>query len=151
MKMLVGVFVPAALCVLELSCIDFGQNVGPCVAIYRDAALHIAGVNDAKTSAAIAKTRISDFQINGVKRPAHYFTGFATAYNLSAEDTVLHCTVPCGFGEEASTYQFTISAPGYRDTTLLVYAQHARRESRNGGCPVIFSEGSRFRFQIDPR
>ncbi len=151
MKKLAFVVTLAAICVLEFSCLDFGQNVGPCIVIYRDAALHFESVTDAKTSAAIAKIRIRDIQINGVKQRDHYFTGFSTAYNLSAEDTVLYCIMPCGFGEEAGTYQFTASAPGYRDTTLTLHAQYARRESQPGGCPTILAGGTRVRFQMEPQ
>jgi hypothetical protein len=67
--------------------------------------------------------------------------------NISVEDSILICTIPCGFGTMEGVYEISISADGYRDLTLSTLAKY---DELKGGCPSSSSGGHSIGFSLYP-
>lgn len=120
---------------------------GPCVHTVEDPIIHIDQVTDAKTG-----SNIREFRITSVLRDTFNVDMLqlknSVSYNVVLFDNVLFCNTPCGFGSNRGTYSLAISAPNYKDTTIVIQAKYA---VFNGGCPSSNSGGTVFNFQLSPK
>lgn len=81
-------------------------------------ALEVTAAKNARTGAPVSRVVLSDILLNGspVPDPQYYLVPERLARGVVLEGDTLVCDVPCAFGKDAGTYQFTISAPGYKPT-----------------------------------
>lgn len=96
---------------LALSC-NINQ-VGPCVHTYREPVLTIQRAIDASGNG-VATVLLDSLSLDG--RPLGPPFGLVTiepAFRITADSSVLTCSLPCGFGTEPGRYEFRTFAPGY--------------------------------------
>lgn len=136
--MLLFLFLP-----LLLAC---EPQMGPCVHIYEDPILTIQTVTSEETGDAISPLIIDELKLDSNEIDIVFMMGGITK-NLTFSDSLLICTVPCGFGTEEGTYEMTVSADGYNDSTVSTQAKYENSES---GCPGSSSEGSQISFTLTP-
>lgn len=120
---------------------------GPCVHTYEDPIIHIDRVTDIVTGSSIRAFQITSALIDTFNVDLALLKTSAF-YNVVLFDSALICNTPCGFGTNAGTYTLTITAPNYRDTTIVIQAKYA---VFNGGCPSSNSGGTVFNFQLSPK
>ena len=120
---------------------------GPCVHTYEDPIIHIDRVTDIVTGSSIRAFQITSALIDTFDVDLALLKTSAF-YNVVLFDSVLICNTPCGFGTSGGTYTLSISAPNYKDTTIVIQAKYA---VFNGGCPSSNSGGTVFNFQLSPK
>jgi hypothetical protein len=120
------------------------QNIGPCVHIYEEPILTIESISGGVDGNEISQAYIYNIKIDSAKRDPVLITGEASK-NISVEDSVIVCSVPCGFGTEDGEYQFSVTADGYPDTTITSNAKYGKSK---GGCPSSSSEGIKISFSL---
>lgn len=113
-------------------------TMGPCVHIYEDPVLTISSVTAGKNGESISQITITDVQVDGAAQSPDQLTG-EVSENISVDDSAIVCTVPCGFGTLEGSYEFTVSADGYRDSEAMTQASYSTNE---GGCPSRSADGS---------
>lgn len=112
--------------------------------IYDEPILIIESITDEVNGHTISQAYIYNIKIDGTKRDLVFLTG-EVSNNISVEDSVIVCSVPCGFGTEGGEYQFSVSADGYEDTTITRDAKYGESQ---GGCPSKSSGGTRISFNL---
>lgn len=118
--------------------------MGPCVHIYEDPVLTIQSVTSNETGDAISPIFIHELKLDSMGMDILFMMSGITK-NLTFSDSLVTCTVPCGFGTEEGVYELTISAEGYNDSTVSTQAKY--RNSK-GGCPSSSSGSARFSFTL---
>jgi len=124
-----------------------GNGIGPCVHTYEDPVIHVNQVTDLVKGQAIGAFKVTSALRDTFTVDAIILKGYV-AYNAVVFDSVLICNTPCGFGIDEGTYTLSISAPNYRDTTIVVQAKYAVFK---GGCPSSNSGGTIVNFQMQPQ
>ena len=134
---------------LVLSAILIGcqSNIGPCIHNYEDPILTIQSVYSAENGDEINIVKISDVKIDNVSRALSSFDN-DVSNNIVVDDSLLICTIPCGFGIEVGTYEISFSADGYRDSTISTTAKYNKSK---GGCPSSSSDGTKRSFSLSPQ
>ncbi len=135
------------LLVLSAFLISCQSNIGPCVHNYKDPILTIQSVNSAENGDEINSVRISEIKIDNVSRRLSSFDD-DISNNISVDDSLLICTISCGFGIEAGIYEISFSADGYRDSTISTTAKYNKSK---GGCPSSSSDGTKISFSLNPQ
>lgn len=120
---------------------------GPCVHTYEDPVIHIDQVTDVVTGTSINAFQITSALIDTFNLDVASLR-ISVSYNVVVFDSVLICNTPCGFGTSGGIYTLSISAPNYKDTTVVIQANYA---VFNGGCPSSNSGGTVFNFQLSPK
>ena len=141
----------AHIIILILICVVTACNSpnisGPCVHTYEDPVIHIDRVADVVTGTSISAFQITSALIDSFNLDAASLRS-SVSYNAVVFNSVLICNTPCGFGTTAGTYTLSISAPNYKDTTIVIQANYT---VFNGGCPSSNSGGTVFNFQLSPK
>lgn len=135
-----------------ISCDQFKEDnqIGPCVHTYEDPVLHIKSVKNKNTGTDILEIQIHSLQKDGIpikvdSTSSAYLIQASKGYNVTIRDSNLVCGIPCGFGFDEGSYQFVVSADGFRDTIIAVNAKYAVFK---GGCPSSNSGGSQINIQL---
>jgi len=126
------------------SCEPPGTNVGPCVHIFEEPILTIQSVNSAETGNLISTIEIFDVTIDDIDRDATFLTQ-EMSENITIEDSVFICSIPCGFGTLEGTYQFSVKSEGFQDTVISENATYNKSE---GSCPSSSSDGAKINFSL---
>jgi len=126
------------------SCEPPGSGLGPCVHIFEEPILTIQSVNSAETGNSLSTIVLFEVTIDGIGRDATYLTQ-EMSENITIEDSVLICSIPCGFGTLEGIYQFSVKSEGFKDTLITENATYNKSE---GGCPSSSSEGSKITFSL---
>ncbi len=125
---------------------NLGSTVGPCVHTFEEPVLTIKSVSSTVTGNAISSVEIFEIKIDSLSGyPASLIDEISN--NISVKDSILICTIPCGFGIMEGLYEISISANGYRDLTLSTLAKY---DELNGGCPSSSSGGQSISFSLSP-
>lgn len=120
------------------------QGVGPCVHIYEEPILSIVSVSDEDHGNEISQITISDIYIDDeIQNPLQLVD--QTSTNVAVEDSLIICSVPCGFSTREGNYQFTVYAEGYNEATISAEANYGTSE---GGCPSTSSDGTTISFTL---
>jgi hypothetical protein len=127
-----------------MSCSPRENYVGPCVHMFGDPILTIESVSSTENGAPISTINLFDIKIDNVSRNP-LFLAQEMSENITVVDSVLNCTIPCGFGTEDGTYQFTVSAEGFSDSTFTILSEY---NTFVGGCPSSSSDGTRMSFSL---
>jgi|AntRauTorcE11897_2_1112592.scaffolds.fasta_scaffold40294_2 hypothetical protein len=131
---------------LIYSCEPTGSSIGPCVHTYEEPVLTIQSVSSAETGNKISTLEIFNVKIDNVSgNPASLID--EVSENISVEDSILICTIPCGFGTMEGTYEFAVKADGFKDSIIYKSAQYNKLE---GGCPSSSSDGTKISFSLIP-
>lgn len=109
-----------------------GSQVCPALdVVSRDPLWLIRSVRHGQSGAAVPQVTLSDIVILGGRQTAadmQFFAKHQLSRNISADGDRLICTVECTFGGEQGPWEFTISAPGFRDKRVSYDMQYSGRE-----------------------
>lgn len=121
------------------------SQLGPCQIIYEEALITIVRAEDAATHAPVPRVSIRSISRDQqpIADPGVLTRVGAPVRGTTINGSELVCEVVCSFGVQEGTYRMSLSASGYRDTTITVQAKYARNNSASGGCPVRASGGIR--------
>ena len=128
MKLITGALL---LAFTVVSCSLFESDYGPCIHNFEDPVLVIASVTSAEDDSTIEEVIISKVSIDSNLISTQDLV-LEFSENIILKDSVLTCTIPCGFGTNEGLYELTFSAQGYFDLTLSTLAEY---NNINGGCP----------------
>jgi hypothetical protein len=116
-----------------------GDRLGPCVHTYREPILLISSVRSGANGTALGTVYIDSLTLQHGFSPEREWS--TREYErLTFEGDRYRCEVVCGFGDEAGTYRFRVSAPGHTPMRVTVDAEY--REF-HGGCPSWNDRGTR--------
>jgi hypothetical protein len=116
-----------------------GDRLGPCVHTDREPILLISSVRSGTSGPAIGTVYIDSLTLqDGFSPEREWFT--REYERLTFEGDRYRCDVVCGFGDEAGTYRFRVTAPGHTPIRISVNADY--REF-HGGCPSWNDGGTR--------
>ena len=135
------------LTMMALTGCSMGYGCGAGYAV-NNPALEITTVNDSHTGAAISHIVLSSIRFNGVAvTDLQSLTLPQLARGITVAGDTLACDVPCAFGTNAGTYQFTATAAGYKSAS----------EEFKGGpilnadtCPTSTIGSTQIKFTLDP-
>lgn len=119
-------------------CENDNNKVGPCVHEYREAIFHITALTDSASGSTISFASISNLKINGNQHTSFFGS---INYGIVSADGIFYCNFPCGFGIEPGSYEFDISADGYK--TKHVIFNNIDYSIYEGGCPSYNDGGVR--------
>lgn len=109
--------------------------------------LQIQSVNSAETGDEVSSLEIFDVKIDSVNGEPAFFIQDVSE-NITVEDSILVCTLPCGFGTHEGTYQFAVNADGFKVTVIT---KNAKYNKLKGGCPSSSSDGTKISFSLNPQ
>lgn len=110
-------------------------------------------VTNAVTQAAIPQIMMRSFTIDGrvIANPRALIEGLGVpARNATVNGQDLVCDIVCAFAVEQGRYVMTVSAAGFRDTTVTLDAKYSRKESGSGGCPLRLFDGTKVQLALTP-
>ncbi|MCL5738613.1 MAG: hypothetical protein M1303_08275 [Bacteroidetes bacterium] len=129
--------------VTQLSC--NGNQIGPCVHIYKEPILHIESVQNSKTGAGILTITLTNIMIDTLE--ANLLSLIAESKGVAVLDSCLVCNPPCSFGTQGGDYYFKVTATGYRDTVITCHPSYS---IVHGGCPSSSDGGLRINIAMEP-
>jgi hypothetical protein len=127
-----------------ISCDSDDYITGPCEHVVEDPVIHINRVTDAGGGVFLREFKITSALMDSIPVDALFLKG-PVAYNSVVFNGELICNPPCGFGATEGTYVLHVSAPNYRDTSIVICASYANFK---GGCPSSNSDGTLFNFEM---
>jgi len=128
-------------------------QLGPCEVEYKDPLLTIASARNKVSLQAVPVVTFQEIRFEGsAVRDLRFLTETgAPVGGVTAAGTSLTCALTCFFAASEGRYSMTVSAPGYRDTTVTVDGAYAIRERVNGGCPLRLSKGVSIDLSLSPQ
>ena len=121
-------------------------TIGPCVHINEEPILSIQSVHSIDAQTDISSIVIFDVFIDGVSISPSFFIDDLSE-NISVEDSLITCSIPCGFGTMEGTYLFSVTADGYQESTIT---QNVAYGTSGGSCPSSSSNGTKISFSLIP-
>lgn len=146
-----GLALAALLTVGDAAC--NGNQVGPCGVFPQEPVIAITRVTNAATQTAIPRVTIRSISIDGrsITDPRALIEGLGVpTKNATVSGQDLVCDIDCAFAVEQGRYVMTLSAGGYRDTTVTLDARYRRSESGSGGCPLRLFDGAEVQLTLTP-
>lgn len=131
-----------------------GADLSPCPApTFVDPILTISSVRNTQTNDALPSVTLKDLRIGTVRITTanDIVLAGAPARNAVAEGSTIVCTLACGFGAAEGTYGFTLSRPGFVDTTVSAVAGYRSEEQNANGCPTRLANGTSVSFTMSPQ
>ena len=118
------------------------NQLGPCEVVFEEPLLTVSRVSAAGSGAMLSPVLIRSISFNGAPIASldAVLVG-GPSPNITPVGSDLRCTVSCGFATREGRYQFTVTYPGYRDTTLTVPARYSRKTGGSNGCPTRIAGG----------
>lgn len=143
-----GAVLGAALLLMTLNGCSAGFGCGAGFSV-NNAALEITGITDARTHAALSRVVLSNFRLNGTTvTDLQSLVPPQLAHGVTTDGDTLVCTIPCAFGRDAGTYQFTATASGYKP------ADEAFKGApifNDGSCPNFTIGSTQIQFALEPQ
>ncbi|MEQ9092441.1 MAG: hypothetical protein RIE52_15210 [Balneola sp.] len=133
--------------VIVTSCSIFESDNGPCIHSYDEPVLEITSAISAEDDSPIEEVVISEVTIDSVLFSVQDLT-LEFSENIIVKDSVLICSIPCGFGTNEGIYELTFSAQGYFDLTISTLAEY---DNKKGGCPSSSSGSHHLGFSLYPK
>ena len=126
------------------------DTVGTCNVVTEGSLITIARVQNALNDADVPVVMIGSVVFDvGTPFPGSGLLAFGGPnHGATVAGDSLRCDVACGFGMREGSYSMSISAAGYRDTTISFNATYS---SRHGGCPLTLSDGKRLELRLMPK
>lgn len=112
--------------------------VGVCIHTYEDEVLHIDEAFGKTTGSVIGQIDLSSFAVNGVTRSVESIIQQRSS-NVTLVGETLRCTLPCSFGTESGSWEFSVVAPGYVPTGQIIEVSYS---TFSGGCPSYEDVGT---------
>lgn len=101
-----------------------------------DPIVHIRDARNSATGARIPLLVLSSIKIGGRLQQTGDMSFLVPlrARNVAIDGVTLRCTVACDFAAERGSYEFTASAPGYRDRVVSLPDVRPTQSERVGDC-----------------
>lgn len=126
--------------------------VGPCIHGYAEPVLTIKTATSEPSEEAIGRVALRSLALNGqaidVSKWGTSSTWSHVFFNITVENNVLYCDVPCGFGGDDGRYDFVAEATDHQPLHVSVEARYA---SFLGGCPSFNDDGTDVALRLTKR
>ena len=119
---------------------------GPCIHEYKEPILTINSVTSEITGEEITEITIRDLLIDNLQGDLVFFE-IMISENITVQDSLMTCTMPCAFATEIGEYQFKVSAFNYQNPIITTNACYNEFE---GGCPSYADNGTEINFRLKP-
>lgn len=113
------------------------SNVEPCTDTYKEPIFSVTGATSTGTADSLYFVKISNVTIDSVKVDPITLTE-EISNNVVVKDSILECTIPCGFGTKEGLYEFTFSTENHFDLTITAPVGYIKEDEN---CPSRNSDG----------
>lgn len=111
--------------------------VGPCEHQFLEPILQISGVTNDGENLQVDTVYISEVKYNG--NELHPLLITSGSENITLDDELIICSLPCGFGTQDGQYTFTAFTEELTETHFSFTASYARG---GGSCPSFSTDGT---------
>ncbi|MGN8224236.1 hypothetical protein [Gracilimonas sp. BCB1] len=115
-------------------------NVEPCKDTYKEPIFSVTGATSTGTTDSLYFVKISNVKIDSLKIDPISLTE-EISNNIVVKDSIMECTIPCGFGTKKGLYEFTFSAEGHFDLTITAPVDYRKGDEN---CPSRNSNGESY-------